>query len=421
MNRVASFSTSKPVRLALVAAALAAMAGRPARTAEPFWRQVMPRKRVEADANGDYTLAENNGPWLIMACSFNGELGEQEARELVLELRRDFNLPAFYYGMTFQIDDGNAGRGLDDYGGRIKRRYQRGNQVVEHAVLVGEFHSVDDSEAQSLLERVKTLEPEALKVETGEATAQSLIDVRQFYRTVKQKVGKPVTRGPMGHAFLTRNPLLPKEYFVPKGVDEDIAKWNEVLEYSLLHCPKKYTIKVATFRGRISLKAANDGIEDERGTRAADEKDPLVVAGENAHKLTVGLRSKGWEAYEFHDRHESYVTVGSFDEVQTLPDGRLVPSTREAQIIAYTFGALSPDNGFDRAAYEAIGAKGDLVEQAAMKERQIKQQFAHQFAKGMGDVAEGFNPKRFVGLPFDIQPVPIEAPKKSISSAYMRR
>ena len=47
----------------------------------------MPRKRVAADPNGDYSLAEKNGPWLIMAMSFNGEGGETEARELVTELR----------------------------------------------------------------------------------------------------------------------------------------------------------------------------------------------------------------------------------------------------------------------------------------------------------------------------------------------
>ena len=57
--------------------------------AEPFWRQVMPRKKVQADASADYNLTENNGPWLIMAASFTGELGEQEARALVQEVHGD--------------------------------------------------------------------------------------------------------------------------------------------------------------------------------------------------------------------------------------------------------------------------------------------------------------------------------------------
>jgi hypothetical protein len=318
------------------------------------------------------------------------------------------------------LEDQRPGRGLDTYGAPIKRRYQRGSQVLEHAVLVGEFPHIDDPEAQNLLDRVKTLEPEALKVETGEPTAQSLVDFRQFHRAINDRLGKPTNRGPMNHAFLTRNPLLPREYFVPPGVDEEIAKWNKGLEHSLLHCPGKYSIRVATFRGRTLLKAANDDVQDERRTRRASDNDPLVVAGENAHNLTVALRAKGWEAYEFHDRHESYVCVGSFNEMQRMPDGKLVPATRDAQIIVETFGAASPSVGFDRPAYQEMGVKEEQVGKVEMKEKLIKQQFETQFSKGMGDVAEGFHPKRFVGLPFDIQPQPIDAPKQSISSAYVR-
>jgi hypothetical protein len=389
--------------------------------AEPFWRQVIARKRVEADPNGDYTLIENNGPWLVMAASFSGEQGEEEARALVAELRQKFNLPAFYYAMTFQMEDQRAGRGLDNYGAPIRRRYQRGSHVLEHAVLVGEFPHIDDPEAQSLLERVKTLEPETLKVDSGEPTSQSLIAVRQFHRSINQKLGMPVNRGPMSHAFLTRNPLLPKEYFTPAGVDEDIAKWNKGLEHSLLHCPGKYTIKVATFRGRTLLKAANDDVQDELRARRASDNDPLVLAGENAHNLTVALRAKGWEAYEFHDRHESYVSIGSFDEMQRLADGRLTPSTREAQIIVNTFGASTPSVGFERPAYKEMGVKDELITKVEMKEQLIKEQFDSRFSKSFGEAAEGFHPKRFVGLPFDIQPIPIDAPKQSISSAYVRK
>jgi hypothetical protein len=413
-----NFMSVLPYRsLLALALSAAAMTGD---AAEPFWRQVMPRKKVEADPNADYNLTENNGPWLIMAASFTGELGEQEARALVNELRRRYNLPAYYYAMTFKIGDERPGRGLDDYGAPIRRRYQRGNQVLEHAVLVGEFAHIDEPDAQNLLERVKTLEPDALKIETGEPTSQSLIDVRQFNRAISQKLGRPVTNGPMGHAFLTRNPLMPKEYFVPPGVDADVAKWNKDVEHSLLKCPGKYSIKVATFRGRTLLKAANDDIEDDQRTRQATEHDPLVQAAKNAHDLTVALRSKGWEAYEMHDRHESYVCVGSFNEMQRLEDGRLLPATREAQIIINTFGAATPNIGFDKAAYKELGVKDDAISKVQIKEELIKQQFDSRFSKGLGDAAEGFHPKRFVGLPFDIIPLPVEAPKQSISSAYVR-
>lgn len=401
----------------LLGFALAATLPMVARGAEPLWRQLMPRKKVEADPRGDYTLTEKNGPWLIMAASFNGEGAEEDARNLVVELRQRFNLPAYYYAMTFTLDDANVGRGIDDYGGKIKRRYARGNQTLEHAVLVGEFPAIDDPDAQNLLERIKTIEPKVLQGE-GIESSQSMAAVRQFTRQVKQQMGKPVLDGPMNHAFITRNPLLPKEYFTP-GLDPDVAKWNEGLEFSALHCPKKYTIKVATFRGRSTLQGNGEKLAEKpkrKLMQAADE--PLVVAAENAHKLTVALRSLGWEAYEFHDRHESYVTVGSFDEMQQLADGRLAPATREAQIMISTFGAATPNAGFERPDYQSLGMDADKIRKVEQEQAQIMQTFSSHLS---GEISDGFHPKRCVGLPFDIQPTPIAAPKESIGSAYARR
>ena len=378
--------------------------------AEPLWRQLMPRKKVDADPQGDYTLTENHGPWLIMAASFSGERAEDDARKLVVELRQRFNMPAFYYAMTFTMDGGRVGTGIDDYGAPVKRRYARGRQVLEHAVLVGEYPAIDDTEAQAALDRIKTIEPETLKTEGAESSSQSLATVRQFHRYVKRQLGRPESDGPMGHAFLTRNPLLPREFFTP-GIDPEVVRWNEGLEFSALRCPKKYTIRVATFRGRSTLQGTNDLPEKKprRLWQAADE--PLVVAGENAHKLTVALRSLGWEAYEFHDRHESYVTIGAFDEVQETPDGRLAPATREAQTIAQVFSAATPYNQYTQG-----GEMSTQQHRAAVIE-----EFNRRFSAGLGEVSEGFYPKQLVGLPFDIEPVPIAAPKQSIGAAYARR
>jgi hypothetical protein len=397
-----------------IAACSAATAG------ESLWRQLAPKKRVDADPKADYTLTERNGPWLIMAASFHGEEGERDARELVLELRGKFNLTAYYYAMTFDRDDLNPGRGIDEYGGRIKRKYQSGDHELEHAVLVGDFPTIDDQEAQNLLDRVKTLEPESLKTDPSENNTQNLATVRTFYKQVRQSFGKPTARGPMGHAFMTRNPILPVEYFTGGGVDADIAKWNEGLEYSLLHCPGKYSIRVATFKGRSTLASAKDEGETKVRTRIAKENDPLVVAGENAHKLAVALRARGWEAYEFHDRHESYVAVGSFNDMQRGPDGRLSPAGKDAQIVINTFSAATPESGFDGPEYKALGIKDGDIAKVERKEDEILKEFNSRFSAAFGRTTGGLNPKRFVGLPFDIYPEPIVAPKKSLGGAYAR-
>ena len=377
-------------------------------SADPLWEQLVPRKRVPADAEADYSLTEQVGPWLVLAASFNGPEGEEQARELVLELRRDFHLPAYYYGMTFEQEDANPGRGIDANGARIRRRYNRGDKVVQHAVLAGEFPAIDDPDAQKLLKKIKTLQPESLVAKEGEETAQSLATVRKFQGYLRKQIGQKAEKGPMGHAFMTRNPLLPRDYFVPQGVDDDVAKWNEGPEYSLMKCPGKYSIRVATFRGRTSLKSRTDEVEDTR-TRKAKEDDPLVVAVRNAHLLTVALREKGWDAYEFHDRRQSYVAVGSFDKAERQPNGQIVIANRDARVIFDTFGAMTPGNIFERP-----------TQQDYEREELQKQRFNSLFANQHGKVAEGFHPKRFVGIPFDIIPEAVLVPRRSISLAYIR-
>jgi hypothetical protein len=374
--------------------------------APPLWEQLVPRKSVAADPAHEYVLAESNGPWLVMATSFTGEEGKQQAQELVHELRAKYHLPAYYYGMTFQMEDVNPGQGIDGYGAPIKRRYNRGDSVVEHAVLVGEYPAIDDPEAQKTLKQIKQITPAALSTEEGEETAQSMAMMRQLQNSLREKIKKD-KRGPMGHAFLTRNPMLPREYFVPQGVDAEVAKWNQGVEHSLLKCPGRFSIRVATFRGRVSFAAQGEG--DNR-PRQAKEKDPLVEAANNAHLLTIALREKGWDAYEFHDRNESYVTVGSFDNGEQLPDGRIALTDRDAQIISNTFGAHTPNSVFEKPA----------PQDKHLEELQ-KQRFNNLFSQGRGEAFQGLHPKRFVGLPFDIFPEPIAVPKQSISSAYARR
>jgi hypothetical protein len=410
------------VRLGLLAAAALTAGVCLSTTArgESFWRQIIPRKRIEADPKADYTVSDRNGPWHVMATSFHGPEGERDARELVLELRSRFNLPAYYYAKTFELEDLNPGLGLDQYGGRIKRRYQRGNVDVEHAVLVGDFPTIDDPEAQDLLVQIKSMEPDTLKIDSGEDATQSLASVRNFYRDVRRQIGKSAARGPMGHAFMTRNPVLPAEYFTGGQLEADVAKWNEGLEYSLMHCPAKYTIKVATFRGRSSFARDEDEQAKKPRTRWAKDDDPLVVAGQNAHKMAVALREKGWEAYEFHDRHESYVTVGAFSDMQRLPDGRIVPATHDAQVVVNTFGAASPNVGFEKPSYESLGVDEAHARKVEQDQAEIMRQFSTYCASGVGKPTEGLHPKRLVGLPFDVFPQPIEVPRTSLAAAYVR-
>src|SRR6202008_1564887 len=119
-------------------------------------------------------------------------------------------------------------------------------------------------------------------------TTQSMAQARKLQDAVMEKFGKEQNRGPMAQAFFTRNPLLPREYFVPKGVDTFVAKMNEGVEHSLLDCPGRQTIQGTTCRGKTILQtSANDDVVTKSfwSGHKKDEKNPLVEAAENAHLL----------------------------------------------------------------------------------------------------------------------------------------
>jgi hypothetical protein len=374
---------------------------------------------------GGLALTEQSGPWLIMAASFSGNGAEKQAHELAQELREQYHLRSYVHEMEFKFGD-DASTGQSGYGSATRRRLRRGNEVREIAVLIGDFPSLDGPDAQQVLSRVKTLQPKALNVDASQ-TAQTMAEARRIEDAVLEKRGKSRKRGPMGQAFFTRNPLLPPEYFVPKGVDAFVAKMNEGVKHSLLDCPGRQTIQVATFRGKTILRTSAQEDASTKsffGLRKRDDSNPLVEAAENAHLLTEALRSHGYEAYEFHNRTESIVTIGSFaSATQSLPDGRVV-AIPEVQRIVQTF-----DAGFDTPAdpLSPIGNDSQNMHLVEEQQQQLRMKFSNQQAQ----LVAGLNPKHVKILrghgknvkvdriiPMDVHPQVIDAPKRSISSAY---
>jgi hypothetical protein len=270
------------------------------------------------------------------------------------------------------------GRGFDCYGDPVKMCYHAGDKLEEVAVLVGDFPSLEDSAAQRTLKTIKYATPKCLDIKDKDATHQSLAGWRMTQQELLEKIGsKKKDKGPMGHSMIAPNPLLPPEYFVNKGLDKFIVDLNKDLEYSLLKCPGKFTVQVATFRGRVEIDQKK--IEE---IQKGKEKigDGLVKAANQATLLTQALRMKGYEAYEFHDRSMSIVTVGSFDSIgMPLPDGRTDLNPKILNIIR-TFGGTPSKKQV--AASEALNVEL----------------------------------RSLVGINFDIQPMPVVAPKASVSS-----
>jgi hypothetical protein len=344
--------------------------------AAPPWMDLISLKQVEADPDKTYKLGEENGPWTIMACSFSGDGAEKQAQELVYELRKRYKLPAYTHKAQFDLNAAE-GRGVDRYGAPVKMRYSKGSEIKEWAVLVGDYPAVDDPDAQRILKTIKVATPQCLEVKDGKKTNQTLAGWRTSLKNVLASENKEL--GPMGHAFITTNPLMPPEYFAPKGLDSLVIEMNKNVTHSLLDCPGKYTVQVATFKGQEVIEQSEiTAIQSGKKELGSD----LADAAMKAHQLTEALRMKGYEAYEFHDRKASIVTVGSFDSVGTpRPDGRIEINPK-IHAIMKTFGS------------EPLNLPGQTVPVTPLKS--------------------------LAGINFDIQPIPVLAPKNTLSAALSR-
>ncbi|MHB8899600.1 MAG: hypothetical protein ACYC6Y_12710 [Thermoguttaceae bacterium] len=334
-------------------------------------------EKVEADPNNDYQLSKENGPWLVMACTFSGKDAYEQAHDLALELRREYKVPSYLYSKTFEHAVGENGRGVNRFGEAHSLKYMKGDETTEIAVLAGNFPSLEDLQAQKALERIKNASPECLQLDPNRPTARNLASWRLFFGMAHDAKDK---KGPMWKAFLVANPLLPKEYFAPSGLEKFIVDLNQDSAYSLLKCPGKYTVQVAHFTGRVEM----DPAKVQAAMESSEFGNKLAEAGEKAEKLTIALREKGFEAYEFHDRYASIVTVGSFESVGSpRPDGKIELDPKLLRIMQ-VFGAEN---------------SGPLP----------------------GQPQGVMEPKTLVGIPFDMQPIPVEVPRASISASYAAR
>lgn len=347
--------------------------------AAPPWTSLIPFKRVDTDPGKPYRLTQDEGPWHILAASFAGPGAEKQAHELVVELRRESRLPAYIHKQTYDYTEKLDGLTLDKYGDRAKMKYaNNADRYDSFAVLIGNFESTEDPQLEKTLAKVKYLRPQTLDISQNQQSTQRFAGWRALQRRMN---GNPVKRdkGPMGNAFATRNPLLPEEYFQPDGLDEFVIGMNKNVEFSVLKNPGAFTVRVATFKGNETTNAR----EIEAIEQAGKISNKLEMAADRAHRLTVALREQGIEAYEFHDRYESLVTVGSFDsEGDELPSGevKINPGIHE---IMKQFGAT-------------------------------QQQLP-------GQQGIGLQPKRLNGVNFDVQPLPMRVPRRSIGMDYVKK
>lgn len=372
--------------MVVLGSGLLALAASQAALAAPPWAALIPFKKVEADPKASYELTDQHGPWLIMCSSFAGPTAEQQAHDLVLELRQKFRLEAYIYRRTFDFTDTTEGIGYNRYGERKRMRYLNGSKFDEIAVMVGHFVSLENPEVDKALDTIKHAHPETLGAKYGAQSSQRFAGLRTIYRTVTLN-SEVKEKGPMGAAFVTKNPLLPDEYFNAPGLDPFLVEINKDKRYSLLKCPGKYTVRVAAFRGVDTMKID----EFEKLTSKDYGISKIDQAAIKAEALCAALRARGVEAYEFHDRTESVVTIGSFQQYGTpRADGKTEINPAMFQIM------------------EQYGPQETAVPwDPNSKGLKLRTEKVSGLPRGMSNE-----------IPFDAQPWPVEVPKQSIAAAY---
>ncbi len=303
---------------------------------------------IEAIRGKEYQLTKRHGPWMIMVASFKepfkerktdvGMTPEKAAHELVYELRK-MGIPAYVYSqdqVKEQVDS-------TDRLGRARTRTFNAKQK-NYCVLAGNYDSHDESTkggkvAKDTLAWIESkFKPDFLTVpdanfERAGAAAKSNVRKLKSGGILRVTPGKlRQGEGPLAGAFLTLNPLLTIEEIQAKKKDPLLVKLNSGDDISLYNNAGKYTLVIASFYGKNSQ--AQVGMMGLANFRAAQKSfkagSKLDQAAQDAWELATLIRQgyfvldddpaqqpkrQAFEAWVWHDRFRSVVTVGSFDRV----------------------------------------------------------------------------------------------------------
>jgi len=258
---------------------------------------------IDATPGRQYKLTKEHGPWMIMVASIHeppaqrkheGMSPQEAADKLVYELRKK-GIPAYTYQVDEVSKDADA---VNRLGRQVKSSYRAQRSGI--GVIAGNYRSPDERVAKQTLDFIKDFVPTSWKNDAG----------------FKPTKGQP---NPLSGAFFTLNPLLTPEEIARAKSDPLLVKINNG-EYSIMDNKGKYTLVVATFTGKSQTAVGESKFK--KLTESFKLTNSLGDAAESAWMTAKMLREgqvrgrnegKKYDAFIFHDRYSSYVTVGSFD------------------------------------------------------------------------------------------------------------
>lgn len=271
---------------------------------------LIPRDQVKpanvplpVDPIDPYLVNKRVGPFMISVQVFQGPQAIQFAQALVMELRRDYQLPAYVWPRKLKpgnsnIRDVNPTAPPEVQVGKIDDA-ARMRTLDEAIVLVGDCKSQD--EAESLLKQVKKISPAFL------SNVPSIM---------------PWRKKDLRRSFVTVNPLVSSQDLYAARRDPLIDRMNKS-EFGISNCRGQYTLQVTEFTGRSQWTNGGVGGFIRDSKEEADKKlkeSPLMTAGEDAELLAKSLMADkrfqklGVRPYVMHDRYGSRVLVGEFKD-----------------------------------------------------------------------------------------------------------
>ncbi len=295
---------------------------------------------VEADPNKDYPIHPGAGAWMICAGSYTGPDAPNLARQLVYQVRSKHHLEAFVFNRADEVRKQEQAR-VEEFKKNnpdlpVPRRL-RVRVDEQCAVLVGGYKDVDA--AHEALDHIKKLPLPELKLE-----GKTPYDVIPVATPDEEKQSDKLTYikvNPFANAFVTRNPTIPQEAKQQPKFDPFWTVLNADEEYSLLKCPKAWTLVVKEYQGASVIQTRqpgkSSGFLDKLGLGGSKPGDSLTAAALQAHEVAKLLREPspkglGLKAYVFHTRYSSIVTVGGFD---SLEDKELIRMQNQLSALSF--------------------------------------------------------------------------------------
>jgi hypothetical protein len=295
-------------------------------------REYLSQKMEDLEINKELAVQPSCGEFMICINWYGGPGAAQMAHDLAMELRGpDYHLNAFVF--TKGLEERQAElkhiaeivqKQLDDLAklnvpcDSVKIKVPLIRYEIQCAVLVGGYRDMES--AHRAAEQIKKLNPEPLKQKNIVLHTEG---VMTFDKDGKPHEGSMGLVNPFAHALVVRNPALHTER-AKRFTAEDLAllqTLNEDEPFSLLKCPRPYTLMVKNFPMPSVTETPQKGFAgllDKIGLGGGGDK--VDAAKVSAHQLADILRkgcfgtlNQHFDAFVLHTRYGSYVTVGNFD------------------------------------------------------------------------------------------------------------